>query len=167
MHLEGFEPPTYGSVDHCSIQLSYRCVLCACCLPRVRRGSLVTLPFYLCKHFFDYFLSSKRRGRDSNPRYGFKPYTPLAGERLQPLGHLSVLNLIHLSNSILQAGFLSGGGGIRTHEACACRFSRPVPSTARPLLLRASPLSGWAASGSRENTQTGGFVKTDFDIPST
>ena len=30
-----------------------------------------------------------RRGRDSNPRYGFKPYTPLAGERLQPLGHLS------------------------------------------------------------------------------
>jgi hypothetical protein len=29
-----------------------------------------------------------RRGRDSNPRYGH-PHTPLAGERLQPLGHLS------------------------------------------------------------------------------
>ena len=29
-----------------------------------------------------------RRGRDSNPRYGL-PYTPLAGERLRPLGHLS------------------------------------------------------------------------------
>ena len=31
----------------------------------------------------------RRRGRDSNPRYGYKPHTPLAGERLQPLGHLS------------------------------------------------------------------------------
>ena len=30
-----------------------------------------------------------RRGRDSNPRDGFKPPTPLAGERLRPLGHLS------------------------------------------------------------------------------
>ena len=30
-----------------------------------------------------------RRRRDSNPRYGIKPYTPLAGERLQPLGHFS------------------------------------------------------------------------------
>ena len=29
-----------------------------------------------------------RRGRDSNPRYRFR-YTPLAGERLRPLGHLS------------------------------------------------------------------------------
>ena len=29
-----------------------------------------------------------RRGRDSNPRDGF-PSTPLAGERLRPLGHLS------------------------------------------------------------------------------
>ena len=29
-----------------------------------------------------------RRGRDSNPRW-VSPHTPLAGERLQPLGHLS------------------------------------------------------------------------------
>gem|GEM_PF-4232916 len=32
-----------------------------------------------------YLLDFKwRRGRDSNPRYGFTPYTRLAGERLQP-----------------------------------------------------------------------------------
>ena len=30
-----------------------------------------------------------RRERDSNPRWSYKPHTPLAGERLQPLGHLS------------------------------------------------------------------------------
>ena len=33
-----------------------------------------------------------RRERDSNPRWGYKPHTPLAGERLQPLGHLSLIN---------------------------------------------------------------------------
>ena len=31
-----------------------------------------------------------RRGRDLNPRYGFRPYNGLANRRLQPLGHLSV-----------------------------------------------------------------------------
>ncbi len=30
-----------------------------------------------------------RRGRDSNPRYGF-PYTAFRERRLQPLGHLSI-----------------------------------------------------------------------------
>ena len=30
-----------------------------------------------------------RRGRDSNPRYSFRPYNGLANRRLQPLGHLS------------------------------------------------------------------------------
>ena len=35
-----------------------------------------------------------RRERDSNPRWGYKPHTPLAGERLQPLGHLSVFEII-------------------------------------------------------------------------
>ena len=30
-----------------------------------------------------------RREGDSNPRYGFWPYTGLANQRLQPLGHLS------------------------------------------------------------------------------
>src|SRR5262249_27173939 len=31
-----------------------------------------------------------RRRRDSNPRYGFRPYNGLANRRLQPLGHLSI-----------------------------------------------------------------------------
>src|SRR6516225_5934376 len=34
--------------------------------------------------------SSWRRRRDSNPRYGFRPYNGLANRRLQPLGHLSI-----------------------------------------------------------------------------
>ena len=46
---------------------------------------------------------SKRRERDSNPRYPLKGYTPLAGERFRPLSHLSgsFFGLAdHLSNSI-------------------------------------------------------------------
>ena len=37
---------------------------------------------------------SWRRERDSNPRWSYKPHTPLAGERLQPLGHLSVNSIV-------------------------------------------------------------------------
>ena len=33
-----------------------------------------------------------RSRRDSNPRYGFKPYNGLANRRLQPLGHSSVFH---------------------------------------------------------------------------
>lgn len=33
---------------------------------------------------------SWRRWRDSNPRYRFCPYAPLAGECLRPLGHISL-----------------------------------------------------------------------------
>ena len=40
-------------------------------------------------YFIDYHTNRWRRGRDSNPRYRSR-YTPLAGERLRPLGHLSV-----------------------------------------------------------------------------
>ncbi len=33
----------------------------------------------------------ERRGRDSNPRWGFTPHNGLANRRLKPLGHLSII----------------------------------------------------------------------------
>ncbi len=55
-HSAGFEPATPGSVDRCSIQLSYECI--------GGEGGIRTLD-------------------------GLVTHTRLAGERLQPLGHLS------------------------------------------------------------------------------
>jgi hypothetical protein len=43
-----------------------------------------------------------RRGRDLNSGYRFCQYTPLAGERLRPLGHLSKAERF----SALQARFI-------------------------------------------------------------
>lgn len=57
--------------------------------------SLVLYPTELRAHVVCAFLADVsylynwRRERDSNPRWSIKPHTPLAGERLQPLGHLS------------------------------------------------------------------------------
>src|SRR5690348_15758802 len=63
----GFEPLTFGSVDRRSIQLSYG-----------RKCGAA-----------DESSPPERRGRDSNPRWRLSPHTRLAGECLQPLGHLS------------------------------------------------------------------------------
>ena len=42
--------------------------------------------------------SKWRWERDSNPRCSFWPHTPLAGERLQPLGHLTIFRTTQRSS---------------------------------------------------------------------
>ncbi len=115
VHPERLELPTYGSVDHCSIQLSYGCKL-------------------VC--------DKQRRKRDSNPRWALT-HTPLAGERLQPLGHFSTLafasKLVPVSRLLWVAMRPQHLGTERvgfepTKHSRTRRFSRPVPSTARPPL---------------------------------
>jgi hypothetical protein len=61
--VEGFEPPTAWFVARYSIQLSYT------------------------RSLFLFHTMAEREGFE--PSIGFNAYTPLAGERLQPLGHLS------------------------------------------------------------------------------
>ena len=56
-----------------------------------------------------------RTGRDSNPRWSYKPHTRLAGECLQPLGHLS------RSAECRDRGLRPCGDGAR---AGACRVPR-------------------------------------------
>ena len=51
-----------------------------------------------------------RRGRDSNPRRGYKPLTPLAGERLRPLGHLSTVRITARIHKQPQDGKNTGYG---------------------------------------------------------
>ena len=64
-----------------------------------------------------------RRRRDSNPRDGFPP-TPLAGERLRPLGHVSA------DRSIEMGGDLQGGNS----SACALRVvTAPACATLRSI----------------------------------
>ena len=74
VRVKGFEPLTAWFVARYSIQLSYT-------------------------RFKNLFVTKWRRRRDSNPRTSYKLVTPLAGERLRPLGHPSVflLALIILS----------------------------------------------------------------------
>ncbi len=67
---EGFEPPTAWFVARYSIQLSYG---------RVGGRIMSTGPGGV--------KLAEREGFE--PSMGFNPHTPLAGERLQPLGHLS------------------------------------------------------------------------------
>ena len=49
-----------------------------------------------------FFINNMWRERDSNPRIGYKPITPLAGERLQPLGHLSKIYQNNNLNCLLK-----------------------------------------------------------------
>ena len=56
----------------------------------------------------------RRRG-DSNPRCGYKPHTPLAGERLQPLGHLSVCGADNTSQGFLVKHFFGENSVFAQH----------------------------------------------------
>src|SRR5262247_1541571 len=49
-----------------------------------------------------------RRGRDSNPRYGY-PYAAFRVRCFQPLSHLSVAAMTYVSFSALAKGFPRGG----------------------------------------------------------
>lgn len=117
MHSRGLEPLTYGSVDRCSIQLSYECRATGC-----------------------YHVETLLQSRFATEKEGFEPsirfntYTPLAGERLQPLGHFSIREVIQLSKTSKAEGV----GFEPTKGVNPCRFSRPVPSTTRPP-LRTNP----------------------------
>ena len=53
------------------------------CAPAFRTFSL------FARHTYHLISIDWRRRRDSNPRYGFRPYNGLANRRLQPLGHVS------------------------------------------------------------------------------
>jgi hypothetical protein len=109
---------------------------------------------------------TRRRGRDLNPRGGLTPPTRLAGERLRPLGHLSKIGL---------SRYLSGGGGIRTHETrngpngFQDRRLRPLghpstgnvqwyddrPPTTRPVQVQAPPVCAQWRRGWDSNPRGG------------
>ena len=57
-----------------------------------------------CRNVF-FLWGNWRRRRDSNPRYRFR-YTPLAGERLRPLGHLSARGFTMRQSLRLQGLFV-------------------------------------------------------------
>ena len=61
-----------------------------------------------------------RRRRDSNPRYRFR-YTPLAGERLRPLGHLSARGFT-MRQSLRLQGLFDRHGEMKWSMRPATRF---------------------------------------------
>ncbi len=79
--MEGVEPPTAWFVARYSIQLSY-----------MRASN---------SHFINEFNKMAEK-EGFEPSMGFKAHTPLAGERLRPLGHLSVDEAYYRSPKICQ-----------------------------------------------------------------
>ena len=89
-----------------------------------------------------------RRRRDSNPRYGFRPYNGLANRRLQPLGHLSERGnpyraLVFASTCRLQRSHIA-----RTHSLEMRKEAQPGPPRSPPslvsrVLLRWRLRAGW------------------------
>ena len=89
-------------------------------------------------------LAALPRSKRAAERAGFEPAEerePLAGLANRCLGPLDYLSRRHSTGSRSweqqPCRLRSGGGGIRTREALrACRFSRPVVSSAHPPLRR-------------------------------
>ncbi len=88
---ERFELPTTKFVAWYSIQLSYGRFFVSLTLSLRRRKYRSEAGHFVRQAPVSQrqFKSNWRRERDSNPRSGYKPNTPLAGEPLRPLGHLS------------------------------------------------------------------------------
>ena len=76
-------------------------------LPICRTARLLTLSYSLrrmSQQTHSSLHSTKwRRERDSNPRYGVKPYTHFPGVLLKPLGHLSASTTILLQPSLVRS----------------------------------------------------------------
>src|SRR5207248_7700359 len=82
-----------------------------------------------------------RRERDSNARYTFWAYAPLAGECLRPLGHLSD------QRAIVPFGLRRRQKAFRTKSVAYALVVR----SHTPLL---ASLGGWSSSKARCNTRT-------------
>lgn len=88
-HSGGFEPPTARFVAEYSIQLSYECVVGA-----YYRASYLPVNLFFLFNSRNYLLTTLQY--KSGGEGGIRTLdtllrcTPLAGERLRPLGHLSV-----------------------------------------------------------------------------
>ena len=104
-----------------------------------------------------------RRGRDSNPRYHLW-YTPLAGERLRPLGHLSGPALIGVFRTSIKtlvvfplkkADAISGAGKEGGQRAQTFRRTAPPATwTARlPARIAAARAAGRSAPESQPSTK--------------
>jgi hypothetical protein len=79
-----------------------------------------------------------RRRRDSNPRYRFR-YTPLAGERLRPLGHLSARGFT-MRQSLRLQGLFDRHGEMKWSMRPPTRFSACFRGifAGRPVHIRAA-----------------------------
>ena len=80
----GRSPPAANSLRNCDSQNAPDRI--RTCDLRFRRPTLYPAELRAQRAIH---VSRQRRGRDSNPRWNFWPHTRLAGECLQPLGHLS------------------------------------------------------------------------------
>ena len=80
--------------------------------------------------------SSKRTGRDSNPRYRYNRYAGLANRYLQPLGHLSGSWIESITSTAggMDRNFRQlGGSPKKIHVlSCLCRGFSPIDQSKMP-----------------------------------